>query len=87
MRIIQAPGHGIEDSGNAILRHAASEERITLEGAKGIVLDLCMSGRCALTDEIQVNIGSDRRSVEEDEPYVDAQFRLVFKTQLDKCTV
>jgi hypothetical protein len=41
-----------------------------LECTKGIILDFGVRWRGALTDEIEIYIGLERRRVEEDEPYV-----------------
>lgn len=74
MRIVEAPRDGIEHPCNAVLRHAAAEQRIALECAECVVLDLGMRGRRALPDKVEIDVGTERRRVEQDEPDVDAQF-------------
>ena len=76
VRIVEPPRDGVEDPGNAVLRDAPPEERIALEGAERVVLDLCVCGRRALSDEVEVDIGAQRGRVEEDQPDVYAQLRL-----------
>lgn len=76
MSIVEAPRHGVENAGYAILRHAATEQRVALEGAESVVLDFGVRGGRALTYEVEVYIGAERRRVEKDEPDVDAQFGL-----------
>jgi len=76
VRIVQPPRDSIEHTRNAVLSDASSEERIALEGAEGVVLNFGVRGRGALTDEIEVYVGAERRRVEQDEPDVYAQFGL-----------
>ena len=76
MCIVESPRDSIQHARNAILSHASSEQRVTLECAEGIVLDFGVRWRCALTDKVEVNVGAKRGRVEEDEPYIYAQFRL-----------
>jgi hypothetical protein len=47
-----------------------------VEGAEGVVLDLCVRGGRALAHEVEVHGGLERGRVEQDEPDVDAQFGL-----------
>ena len=64
MRIVQPPRDGVEHTRNAVLSDAPSEEGISLEGAEGVVLDFGVRGGGALTDEIEVYVGAERRRVE-----------------------
>lgn len=64
MRIVQPPRDRVEHTRNAVLSDASSEEGISLEGAEGIVLDFGVRRRGALTDEIEVYVGAERRRVE-----------------------
>lgn len=72
MRIVEPPRHGVEDSRNAVLRDAAPEEGIALEGAERVVLDFGVRGRGALSDEVEVHVCTERRRVQQDQPDVDA---------------
>jgi hypothetical protein len=74
--IVEAPCDGVEHARDAVLGDAAAEERVALEGAECVVLNLCVRGGCALADEVEVYVCIERRNVEEDEPGVDAQVGL-----------
>jgi len=76
VRIVQPPRDGVEHTRNAVLSDASSEEGISLEGAEGVVLDFGVRRRGALTDEIEVYVGAERRRVEQNEPDVYAQLGL-----------
>jgi len=76
MRIVESPCDGVENACYAVLRDAAAEERVALEGAEGVVCDFGMSGGGALSDEVKVDVGAEWCGVEEDEPDVHAQLRL-----------
>ena len=76
MRIVEAPGDRIEDSSYAILGHAAAEKGVALEGAEGVVCDFGVGGRGTLADQVKIDVGSEGRGIEQDEPDVDAQFGL-----------
>lgn len=72
MRVVEPPRDGVEHARDAVLRDAPPEQRIALEGAKGVVLDLGVGGRGALADEVEVDVGFEWGRVEQDEPDVDA---------------
>jgi hypothetical protein len=74
VRIIEPPRDSIEHASDAVLRHASAEERVALECAEGIVLDFGVRWGRALPDEVEVYVGAQWGRVEQDEPYVDAQF-------------
>ena len=76
MGIVEPPCDSVQDARYAVLRHAATEEGVALEGAEGVVLDFGVRGRCALTHEVEVDVGAKGRRVEEDEPDVDSEFGL-----------
>jgi hypothetical protein len=57
VRIVESPRDGVEHARNAVLRYAPPEERIALESAERVVLDLCVRGGCALADEVEVDVG------------------------------
>jgi len=68
---MQLPRDGIQDSSQAVFGDATAKERIGGQGSKGVVADFCISGRSTLPDEIKICIGAKRRSIQEDQPYVD----------------
>jgi hypothetical protein len=68
--IIQPPRDRVEHTRNAVLGDASPKERIALECAKGVVLNFGVRWRGALTDKIEIYVGTERGRVEEDKPYV-----------------
>ena len=66
MRIVESPRDSVEHARNAVLRDAPPKQRITLECAESVVLDLRMCWRRALPHEIEVYIGAQRWRIEED---------------------
>jgi hypothetical protein len=76
VRVVEAPCHGIEHARDTVLRDAPSEQRVALEGAEGVVLNLRGGRRGALADKVEVDVGAEGGCVEEDQPDVDAEFGL-----------
>jgi hypothetical protein len=68
--VLQLPSDGVEDAGEGVVCYSATEERVCGQGAEGVVADLVVGGRCALADEVEVSVGVEGGSVEEDEPCV-----------------
>lgn len=66
MCILKLPGDGVEDSSEAVLGHSSPEEGIGGQGAEGVVADLGVRWRGTLADEVEVGVGLDGRSVQED---------------------
>lgn len=83
MRVVESPRDGVEHASDAVLRDAPPEQRIALKGSESVVLDLRVCGRRALSDEVEVHVGTEWGRVEEDEPDVDAQFGLDDQTVSD----
>lgn len=75
--VIELPGHGIEDAGQAVLGHASSKQRIRGQSAKGIISNLGICRRGTELHQIQIGVGVEGRGVEQYQPDVDAQFRLL----------
>jgi hypothetical protein len=74
--VVEAPCDGVEDACDAVLRDAAAEQGVALERAERVVQDLGVGGRRALSDEVEVDLGAQRRRIEQDQPDVDAQVGL-----------
>jgi hypothetical protein len=51
-------GDCVEHAGDTVLRDAPPKEGIALEGAKSVVLDLCVCGRRALPDKVEVDVST-----------------------------
>lgn len=76
MCIVQPPRDSVQNTCDAVLGDAPAKEGIALKCTEGIVLDLRMRWGRALSNEIEVDIGAERGCIEQNEPYVYAQFRL-----------
>lgn len=75
--VIELPGHGIQHAGQAVLGHASSKQRIRGQSAKGIISNLGIRRRGTELHQIQIGVGVEGRGVEQYQPDVDAQFRLL----------
>lgn len=71
-RVVQGPGYGVEEADEGVVRDAALEERIGLEGAESVVADFGVGGRGAASGEGEIGVGGDWGRVEQDQPDVDA---------------
>lgn len=76
MGVVEPPRDSIQNTRYAILRDAPAKQRISLKCAESVVLYFGVRWGGALSDEVEVNIGAKRGRIEQNEPYVDAQFRL-----------
>jgi hypothetical protein len=85
--IVQLPGNGIENTRETVFGDATAEQRVCGQGAERVVADLGIGRRGTLSHKIQVAIGTERRHVEQDEPDIDAQFRLEWHMSIYDCFV
>jgi hypothetical protein len=76
MGVLQLPGYCVEDTREGVFCHATAEQRVCRQSAESVIADLVVGRRCALPYEVEVCVGAERRSVEEDEPGVYAEIRL-----------
>ena len=74
--VLQFPSYCIEHSRESVFCHTTTEQRVCRQCAECVVADLVVGWRCALADEVEVCVGAERRSVEEDKPSVCAEVRL-----------
>lgn len=70
MGIVQPPRDSVQDTCDAILRDATTEQRIALKCSEGVILDFGVRWRRALPDKVEIDIGAKRWDVEQNEPYV-----------------
>ena len=74
--VVQLPRDGVEHASETVLGDSPAEKRIGGEGAEGVIADFGVRRRGALADEIEISIGGDGPSTQQNQPNVDSEFAL-----------
>lgn len=63
--VMKLPGNGIEKPDQRGFADTAFEERVGGKSAEGVIADFAIGGRGSTSDQVQVAVGRDCRSIEQ----------------------